>query len=80
MKDYESTEIAYKNGYAQGLKDAVKHGRWIDKGMDGDFSWRIDGRGSCWHVHECSACGGNLCVMLPSNFCPHCGAKMDLEG
>lgn len=24
MKDYESTEIAYKNGYAKGLKDAVK--------------------------------------------------------
>lgn len=25
VKDYESTEIAYKNGYAQGMKDAVKH-------------------------------------------------------
>lgn len=25
MKDYESTEIAYRNGYAQGLKDAVKY-------------------------------------------------------
>ena len=23
MKDYESTEIAYKNGYAQGKKDAL---------------------------------------------------------
>ena len=24
VKDYESTEIAYKNGYAQGKKDAEK--------------------------------------------------------
>jgi hypothetical protein len=25
MKDYEATEIAYKRGYEQGMKDAVKH-------------------------------------------------------
>ena len=54
-----------------------KHGRWVDKGWDGDLSWQIDGRGACWKVFECSACGsrdGNY----KSNYCPHCGAKMDL--
>lgn len=32
MKTYEATELAYKNGYEKGKQDAVKHGRWIDKG------------------------------------------------
>jgi len=49
-------------------------GRWIDKGWDGDFSFRIDGRGNCWRVFECSACGKQS--RSPSAYCPHCGAKM----
>jgi len=56
----------------------VVHGKWIDKGWDGDFSWRIDGRGSCWKVIACSACGENLCGSPKTAYCPHCGAKMDL--
>ena len=56
----------------------VVHGKWIDKGWDGDFSWRIDGRGSCWKVMACSACGENLCSSTKTDYCPHCGAKMDL--
>ena len=31
MDENNATEIAYKNGYEQGKRDAVKHGRWIDK-------------------------------------------------
>lgn len=57
----------------------VVHGRWIDKGWDGDFSWRIDGRGNCWKVISCSACGENQCGSLGTDYCPHCGAKMDLR-
>ena len=58
----------------------VKHGRWIDRGWDGDFSWRIDGRGTCWRVYQCSCCKDEQHGSPKYNFCPNCGAKMDLEG
>lgn len=57
----------------------VVHGRWIDKGWNGDFSRRIDGRGNCWKVISCSVCGGNLCGSAESAYCPNCGAKMDAK-
>lgn len=57
----------------------VKHGAWIDKGWDGDRSWRIDGRGNCWHVYECSECGYQLKGCAATDFCSKCGAKMDGE-
>lgn len=60
--------------------ESVRQGRWIDKGLEGDFSWQLDGRGSCWRVLECSECGGKLYGILGGDYCPHCGAKMDLEG
>ena len=56
----------------------VVHGRWIDKGWDGDINWQIDGRGSCWRVHECSECKAQQ-KMETTNYCPNCGAKMDKE-
>ena len=71
MKDYESTEIAYKNGYALGKKDALKHGRWeevIGKGIFGKRYLR------------CSNCESENGLMIHFNYCPNCGAKMDLEG
>ena len=44
----------------------VRHGRWINHTM-------IDG-----HIHaECSECHK---VRIIDNFCPNCGAKMDLKG
>ena len=44
----------------------VRHGRWINHTM-------IDG-----HIHaECSECHK---VRIIDNFCPNCGAIMDLEG
>ena len=57
----------------------VVHGKWIDKGWDGDFSWRIDGRGNSWHIFECSNCGSKLCGVPKTKFCQNCGARMDLE-
>lgn len=51
------------------LKDAptieaepVKHGRWEN------------GR----HCYECSSCGNGYVGMPKTNYCPNCGAKMDL--
>lgn len=52
-------------------------GTWIDKGMEGDFYWSIDGRGRCWNVIACSACGQVLPGGRKTNYCPNCGAKMD---
>lgn len=58
---------------------SVIHGHWVDKGWDGDFSWHIDGHGNCWKVISCSSCGIDLCGSLETAYCPHCGAKMDLD-
>lgn len=55
----------------------VRHGKWIDKGWDGDFSWQIDGRGSCWRVYECSEC--QCKTSAKTDYCPNCGARMDKE-
>lgn len=45
----------------------VKHGKWVNE----DFDW------------ICSVCGNDALtaiesyVQVKSNYCPHCGAKMD---
>ena len=57
--------------------EKVWSGEWVDKGWDGDFSWKIDGRGNCWKVIECSQC--QCKVSAQTNFCPHCGAPMTDE-
>jgi len=45
----------------------VKRGKWIED-MEHPLSWK------------CSNCGHytHFCETAP-NYCPHCGAKMDLE-
>ena len=43
----------------------VKHGEWSLKHI---------GVGHYW---ECSECEFKNAVMPPTNYCPHCGAKMD---
>ena len=55
----------------------VVHGKWLDKGWDGDFSWQIDGRGSCWRVYECSEC--QCKTSAKTDYCPNCGARMGKE-
>ncbi len=44
----------------------VKHGMWVYDDFDGDG---LD--------YQCSACGRY--TRQASNYCPNCGAKMDLE-
>ena len=50
----------------------VVHAKWIVK---------FDDRG--WKKHSCSNCGyfrrTDIHVSLNWDYCPHCGAKMDLE-
>ena len=63
--EFEITGSPYDN-------EPVVHGRWIS------------GRGS-WSTENCSVCGWKIPYSEDScwgdmNYCPNCGAKMDLEG
>ena len=71
MNTYEATELAYKNGYEQGKKDAVVNGRWIFK-----HDPITDPKGYFVRI-VCSNC--DLHTGQKSNYCPQCGAKMDGE-
>ena len=53
------------------------NGKWIDKGEEGDWAWCQDGRGQSWHVWECDQCCNR--TRLKSDFCPNCGAEMDMK-
>lgn len=63
---------AYEDGYEQGKKDAVWHGKWID----------ATGALDSVRQYECSVCGKKpilneyRCSEL-TKFCPFCGTKMD---
>ena len=72
MDKYLATEIAYKNGYEQGLKDAVRHGRWVDTGFF--TSHKIP-------IYACSVCFNEVYdnYINCHNYCLHCGAQMDGE-
>lgn len=57
----------YDRGYEDGMNDAVKHGRWIDKYNDGN-----------WHCSECGAIVEKNEQNRHNWYrCYHCGAKMD---
>jgi len=76
MDEYTACEQAYKNGYEQGKKDAVKHGEW---------KWDKS-------TIQCSVCGfgmfpygyffmGGECFSANDSeykppYCPNCGADM----
>lgn len=56
----------YEAGYADGKRDAVKHGWWSTLRKDG------------YHLGvNCSEC--KTTWDFPSKFCPYCGSLMDLE-
>lgn len=79
-------EMGFHDGYQQALKemnaveiDPVRHGHWIwdDNGMD----WYI----GSWKCSICRCKNDNLgnrktivtSRFAGSNYCPHCGARMD---
>ena len=57
----------------------VKHGTWIE--VEGDKLVGIDSNGKdmyrYYRYNICAKCGKRN--VIKSNFCPNCGAKMDLE-
>lgn len=48
--------------------EPVRSGRWGKK------------QGGFWEFANCSVCGQKAATVgIPPNYCPNCGAKMDLE-
>lgn len=67
-------EEAYKNGYEQGKKDAMKHGKpkphfMVVKGKSGNSVETY------WKANKCPFCYDTRIA----RFCSNCGAKMDWE-
>ena len=73
----EPQDAHYPHWYADKIKSIqaadvapVVHGKWIDvreKRLFGD------------HYFICSNCKSRNGSMIPFNYCPNCGVKMDLE-
>ena len=73
----EPQDAHYPHWYADKIKSIqvadvapVVHGKWFDvreKRLFGD------------HYFLCSNCKSRNGSMIPFNYCPNCGAKMDLE-
>lgn len=72
MKNYEATEIAYKNGYEAGKRDLMKRIR-VTKRVEAKLYWKPDRPGAL--VLTCSACDSHLGCREDSAYCPECGAK-----
>lgn len=77
--------------YAELLKNAFTPSyasELIDKVPDADVAPVVHGKWEHTHTSEsyfnecwrCSACGFDDTEGFVFEFCPHCGAKMDLEG
>ncbi len=75
MDEHTSFEQAYKNGYEQGQRDAVKHGRWTENHHVSYDDMREED--VHWYTYTCSECAFE--AMNNSHCCPNCGARMDLE-
>lgn len=60
----------YSTGMAQGMEKAMVHGQWILRNTCGPNTEK-------YHCSVCDKIPRSLCA---ENYCPNCGAKMDLEG
>ena len=66
---HDAIEILAEVHYMPAAEVApVRHGRWI---------WNEEGEIDWEQFYRCSNCGDK--EYWESNFCPNCGAKMDLE-
>ena len=75
--EYSESDIGYMIRKQPAADVAeVKHGKWIEVQKENIWNDIVP-------VLECSACGkytvGTRGIMTKSNYCPNCGAKMDLE-
>ena len=65
MNEHDATEQAYKRGYEDGKRDAVKRGHWVVKHIK-NRNYRY-----CF-CSECQTMGD-----ITWKCCPFCEAKMD---
>ncbi len=75
MNNTDAIEQAYRNGYEDGKRDAVRHGHWIDQ-KEAKEAERYDMAYCC---SVCGRCDWDCTESESFNFCPACGAKMDGE-
>ena len=63
----------YVDQQAKNLKDwkPVMHGRWI-------LEREPNGKPYCFHCSVCDSDYHCIGILEASDYCPHCGAKMDL--
>ena len=80
--DYEANKCnnCYTSNFINYLPTAdvaeVKHGKWIQEQI------KIENMSIVRYRNTCSECGGKADFLLRElhySYCPHCGAKMDLE-
>ena len=76
IKALQYDRSQYEKGYADGLKDAEKTGKWIECEIVPDKESITE-----WQQAQCSVCGKwHTTPYLYSfdyyNFCPNCGARM----
>ena len=80
MDVHTATEEAYKKGYEDGKRDSVVHGRW-ECVYDEDWGETDVTCSHCKDTRTINGCyvtsNGKPCY-FEDNYCPNCGAKMDL--
>lgn len=70
----ERDDIVNALEYAPTITAQPKTGKWINGHWDGDSNFRIDGRGNCWYVRECSNCHEEI-KGKPTKYCPQLRRK-----
>ena len=65
----------YAKGYADGKRDAERHGRWVEW-WPSSCALILTGEEMLW---ECSRCTAKFDSKENMHYCPNCGAKMDEE-
>lgn len=77
-KENQELKSAYNSGWVDAINYVIKHelfiepkkGKWVDI-VEMDSGWKPFKVGMC-----CSACGFE--TVSEDNYCPHCGAKMEV--
>jgi predicted RNA-binding Zn-ribbon protein involved in translation (DUF1610 family) len=67
----DEIEQAFREGYAQGKKDAVKYAIWEKASDDEYYCGRCGGTAPLAHDHR---------HIVTTSYCPHCGAEMIKRG
>ena len=68
----------YEKGHADGQNEAMQHGMWIPVRIVTKKGHSIGEMGEKGSPELCSECE-EIYMHAPYNYCPNCGAKMDLK-